>query len=45
MKTQQNVCHVLKIRVLVAAAKQRELMQRVVKLQGRCKKLTRTLLH
>jgi hypothetical protein len=45
MKTQQNVCHVLEMRVRAASEKQRELLRRVVKLQGRCKKLTRILLH
>ena len=45
MKTQQNVCHVLEMRVKAASEKQRELMRRVVKLQGRCKKLTCDLLH
>jgi hypothetical protein len=45
MKTQQNVCHVLEMRVKAASDKQLELMLRVVKLQGRLKKLTRTLLH
>jgi hypothetical protein len=45
MKTQQNVCHVLEMRVRAASEKQRELLLRVVKLQGRCKKLTRILLH
>jgi hypothetical protein len=45
MKTQQNECHVLEMRVKAASDKQFELMLRVVKLQGRLKKLTRTLLH
>jgi hypothetical protein len=45
MKTQQNVCHVLEMRVRAVAEKQLELMLRVVKLQDRCKKVTRTLLH
>ena len=45
MKTQQNVCHVLEMRVKAATEKQLELMMRVVMLQGRCKKLTRTLLQ
>jgi len=45
MKTQQNVCHVLEMRLKAASEKQLELMLRVVKLQGRCKKLKRTLLH
>ena len=45
MKTQHNVCHVLEMRVRAASVKQLELMLRVVKLQGRCKKLSRILLH
>jgi len=45
MKTQQNVSHVLEMRVKAASEKQRELMRRVVKLQSRWKKLTRSLLH
>jgi hypothetical protein len=45
MKTQQKVCHILEMRVKAASEKQRELMLRVSKLQGRCKKLARSLLH
>ena len=45
MQTQPNVCHVLEMRVKAASEKQHELMLRVVKLQGKCKKLTRNLLH
>ena len=45
MKTQPNVCHLLEMRVKAASEKQLELMLRVVKLQAKCKKLKRNLLH
>jgi hypothetical protein len=43
MKRQQNICQTLDMRLSAAYGKKLELIQRVTRLQGSCRKLTKAL--